>query len=309
MPEFSTPAPNPPVGYTSENPTKANGGVLVLDEVRNFSVVAQYGQRVQLAEGGTDFTTFDMSGITGSFVAQGGLKPVQNGTSDSLHMAKRKWAVIIPFTNEAVRENKNGVVTEARRAAAGALARAIDSLAITGSGIDGQSYIDQTDKAPITLGTTDVAEGGVFADFNEALRVLLNDRKKLTGFMLDDIVEPVLNGAVDRNGRPIWIESPLTIDENAVTRQGRLLGRPAYQVPDLEHDGIVGYAGDFRSIRWGTLSALTEDVNTTATVQLDSGEQVSAYQQNLTLFRYEAEVGVLVPDPNAFVPFQLSNES
>src|SRR5690606_41926117 len=67
----------------------------------------------------------------------------------------------------------------------------------------------------------------IFADFNEALRVLLNDRKKLTGFMLDDIVEPVLNGAVDANGRPIWIESPLTIDENAVTRQGRLLGRPA----------------------------------------------------------------------------------
>src|SRR5690606_29022834 len=106
MPEFSTPAPNPPVGYTSENPTKANGGVLVLDEVRNCTVDAESGHRVQLAEGGTDLPTFDMSGNTGSFVAQGGLKPVQNGTSDSLHMAKRKWAVIIPCSNEAVRENK-----------------------------------------------------------------------------------------------------------------------------------------------------------------------------------------------------------
>src|SRR5690606_3686916 len=145
MPELSTPAPNPPVGYTSENTTKANSDVLLLDDVQNDSVLAQYDQRALLAELVTSISTSLINTITVSFVAQGGLKPVQNGTSDSLHMAKRKWAVIIPFTNEAVRENKNGVVTEARRAAAGALARAIDSLAITGSGIDGQSYIDQTD--------------------------------------------------------------------------------------------------------------------------------------------------------------------
>lgn len=300
---FTSPAPDPVNGPTvyAANKAVANGGTLVLDSVRNFSVVAQYGQRVDLAAGGTDFTTFDMSGITGEFVGEGALKPVQNGTQSALHMSKRKWALILPFTNEAVRENYNGVVTQARRAAAGALARAIDNLALVGmTGTGGQAGIDATTKE-VELGSAARADGGLFADYNEALRLLVADGKKLTGFLQDDIVEPLLNGAVDLNGRPLWIDSPLTIDQNAVTRQGRLLGRPAYQVADLAHDGIVGYAGDFRSIRWGTLTALTEDVNTTATVQLATGEQVSAYQQNLTLFRYEAEVGVLIPDPEAFV--------
>src|SRR5690606_17440932 len=130
--EFSTPAPNPPVGYTSENPTKANGGVLVLDEVRNFSVVAQYGQRVQLAEGGTDFTTFDMSGITSSSVAQSGLKTVQNGTSASMHMDRRKWVDTITLTTVAGLEINNGDVSGARRAVSGALDSAIITLANTG---------------------------------------------------------------------------------------------------------------------------------------------------------------------------------
>src|SRR5690606_12722771 len=271
MPEITEPnAPTPPTGYAVAD-TKANGGTLVLDQVRNFSLVAQYGQQVQLAEGGTDFTTFDMSGITGSFVAEGARKPVQNGTQDKMTMLKRKWAVILPFTNEAVRENKNGIVTEARRAAAGALARAIDDLAFTGAGIQSQeNYIDATSKE-VVLGTATPENGGLFADLNDSLAQLVADRKKLTGFVLDDVVEPQLNGAVDKNGRPLWIESPLTIDQNAVTRQGRLLGRPAYQVADVEHDGIVGYAGDFRSIRWGTLSALREDVDTRSTVELPDG--------------------------------------
>lgn len=278
----------------------------IADRTRKTSLVTALGTQIPLAPGGTDVPVFDTSGITGNFVGEAEQKPTGEASRTNLHMVKRKWAVILPFSNEMVRDDKSGVVEAAREAAAGALARAIDRLAFDGAGLSGQTYINQTDQV-VSLSQHTPAEGGVFASLNDALKVLVEGGHDLTGFVMDNESEPIINGAVDTSGRPIFIESPLD-ETNPAVRSGRLLGRPARMARDVASgttpNRIVGYAGDFASIRWGILSGLSEDVDTRSAVHLDMGngpELVSAYERNLTLFRYEAEVGVLVPDPDAFV--------
>jgi len=293
-----------PEGVFTTNPDfldKATAQAIV-DKTRDYSLVTSMGTQIPLAPGGTDIPVYDTSDITGAFIGEGEQKPTGMASREKLHMAKRKWAVILPFTNEAVRDDTSGVVEQARNAAAKALARAIDNLAFTGAGIAGQRYINETTKSQ-DLSEFGPSEGGVFASLNSALKQLVEDGHELTGWVLDTEAEPYINAAVDTAGRPLFIETPMT-ETNPTVRPGRLLGRPARIARDVASgegaDRVLGYAGDFSEIRWGLLSALSEDVNTTATVTL--GEQlVSAYEHNLTLFRYEAEVGVLVPDPDAFV--------
>lgn len=293
-----------PDGVFTTNPNYLDKATAqaIADKTRDYSLITALGTQVPLAPGGTDFPVFDTSGVQGKFIGEGEQKPTGMASRTNLHMAKRKWALILPFTNEAVRDDKSGVVQQARNAAAKALARDIDKLAFTGAGIAGQSYIDQTTKTQ-DLSEYGAAEGSVFQALNGALRQLVTDGYELTGWVLDTEIEPIINGAVDAAGRPLFIETPL-VDTNPSVRPGRLIGRPARMARDVASgetpDRILGYAGDFSEVRWGLLSALSEDVNTTATVTL-GGQLVSAYEHNLTLFRYEAEVGVLVPDPDAFV--------
>lgn len=275
----------------------------IAEKTRKTSLITALGTQVPLAPGGTDIPIFDTSTLTGQFVGEAEAKPNQDISRSQLHMAKRKWAVILPFSNEMVRDDKSGVVNAAREAAAGALARAIDNLAFTGAGVLGSpAYINQTTQVqPLNEFTS--AQGGVYMALNEALRTLVTGGHDLTGFVLDNEIEPVINGSVDTAGRPIFVDSPL-VDTNPAVRPGRLIGREALMARDVASgaspDRILGYAGDFSTVRWGLLSGLSEDVDTRSSVTI-GGQLVSAFERNLTLFRYEAEVGVLVPDVNAFV--------
>lgn len=186
---------------------------------------------------------------------------------------------------------------------------AFDAAAFHGTNSPFAQYIDQTTKT-VELGTTSKSNGGVYGDIVAGLSLLVKDGKKLNGFAFDRVVEPAFLGAVDNNGRPLFVETPLE-DTTSVVTPGRLIGRPAYLgdglttavVPGTPNTGgIVGYGGDWSQAVWGTVGGISYDVSTQATVTVN-GNLTSLWENNLVAIRAEAEFGLLINDTAAFVEF------
>lgn len=274
-----------------------------LSDSRKFSWVQQLGTKVQFGLAGGRYLNID--DITGGFVgAEGGRKPIANITTQKGEIQVREWAVVVPVPLRLFRADPDGAIAKIQQKMPEAFARGFDDLAATGAGVAGQSALADVTKT-VTLGTASQATGGVWKDFNNGLSLLVNDRKKLTGTVLDSVIEPVINGAVDLQGRPLFVDSPVGPDTNEVLRQGRLLGRSSRFIEDIrEGTGtteVVGYMGDWSRLLWGTVGGVDYFVSREGTYVDEDGTTHSAVQENLILFRAEALIGVQVADEDAFV--------
>jgi HK97 family phage major capsid protein len=133
------------------------------------------------------------------------------------------------------------------------------------------------------------------------LALLVNDRRRLTGWAADPMVEPLLMGSVDNNGRPILV------DTNAEGISQRLLGRPVgfgEGVSGVEGDSAIRLVGgDFRKVAYGVGSAISYSVSTEATVTLPDNSVIYLWQQNMVALLAEAEYGLVINDVEDFVTF------
>src|SRR5690606_42104772 len=68
------------------------------------------------------------------------------------------------------------------------------------------------------------------------------------------------------------------------------------------NDAVVGYAGDWSQLVWGTVGGISFDVSTEAAVTLN-GSLVSLWEQNLVAIRAEAEFGCFINGVENFVTF------
>lgn len=288
----------------------------IFERAARISVAQRLAQEVPLGARGV--TVPVVTGrLQAGWVAEGAQKPASSGALALKNMDPKKIAVIAVVSAEVVRANPGNYMTLIRSQVAEALAIGFDMAAFHDMGPDGtagagpfSTFVDQTTKA-VELGTASQATGGVYKDLVSALSLLVADGKRLTGFALDNVVEPLLLGAVDTTGRPIFVDTPLDATTAAMftgggpqpAQPGRLLGRPSYMnegvaTPNLT--SVVGYAGDFRQAAWGVIGGISYDVSTEATVTLN-GELVSLWENNLVAVRAEAEYGWLVNDTAAFV--------
>ena len=242
----------------------------------------------------------------------------KHGTSMGLgleHMTPQKLTAIAVMSAEVVRANPGNYSTLLRRHLAEAFGTAFDLAALHNVGGDGtgtgpfDSWIDQTTKS-VELGTTSQANGGIHGDIVEGLALLAADGKKLRGFAFDDIAEPTFLGAVDANGRPIYIDTPLD-DTTAAVTPGRLIGRPSAMAEGISTavvtgtpntGGIVGYGGDWRKTAWGVVGGISYRVSTEATVTIN-GVLTSLFENNLVAVLAEAEYGFVNADAEAFVKY------
>lgn len=235
---------------------------------------------------------------TASWVAEGGQKPTTNGSLGLKSITPKKIAAITVVSAEVVRANPGNYVGLFRDQIAEAFAIAFDQAALHGinSPFGAGNNIAATTKA-VELGTTTGAEGGVYGDLNGALSLLVNDSKKLTGWAFDPVAEPILNGAVDLNGRPLFVDA--TYEDTALSG-GRLLRRQALYGEGVKNAATIGFAGDWTQAVWGAVGGISYDVSTEATVTIN-GELTSLWEHNLVAIRAEAEYGWLVNDAEAFV--------
>jgi HK97 family phage major capsid protein len=281
----------------------------IFERAARQSVAQQLARQIPLGINGQEIPVVT-SKPTAGWVAEGGAKPATKGAMSLKTMTPKKLAAIAVVSAEVVRANPGNYVTLLRDEIAEAFAIAFDLAAFHGTSTPFTTYLDQTARTPIELGTATQANGGVFADINNGLKALVAAGKRLTGFALDMVAEPVLNAATDTTGRPLFIDSP-TVETAGPVRAGRLLGRPAFMGEGLSTavvtgtpntGGVVGYGGDWSQAAWGVVGGITYDVSTEATVTIN-GALTSLWEKNLVAIRAEAEYGWLVNDVDAFQPF------
>lgn len=265
-------------------------------EVEKVSVIQQIAQKIPLGPTGVRIPHWT-GNVTANWVAEGGQKPVTKGDMSKQDIVPHKIATIFAASSEVVRANPVNYLNTMRSKVAEAIAVAFDNAVIKGTSTPFGAYIDQTTKVVSISPNT-------YTGLNSGLSLLLNAGKKWNGTLFDNVAEPVLNSTVDTAGRPLFLEATYQ-DINAPFRVGRVLGRPTYLSDHVASGNVVGYAGDFSQIVWGQIGGLSFDVSDQASLDLSAAQDgsgiVSLWQNNLVAVRVEAEFGVLVNDPQAFV--------
>lgn len=278
----------------------------IFEDVSRGSVVQQLARRVNLPESGTMIPITTEKPKAG-WVTEGQRKPTTNAAQSFVNMDRKKLSAIIVFSMEYVRSDPSRLYANIRPQLQEAFSTAFDLAAIHGVSHDGTAgpfptSLDQTTKA-VELGTTAQANGGTYGDIVAGLKLLTDDRKRLNGFAVDPMAEPVLLASVDLNGRPIWVDAPVTD-----TVSNRLIGRPA-GISEGVGGEVNGTAtdlrmigGDWSKVAYGVGTNISYTVSREATVTID-GTLTSLWENNLVAMLAEAEYGFVVGDPDAFVRY------
>ena len=191
---------------------------------------------------------------------------------------------------EVVRANPGNYMELLQDEVAQSFAEAFDAAALHGDGPFDASVSDTTKSVSLNPSPYDGVVG--------ALRVLAQDGKKLSGFAFDRVIEADFLGEKDGVDRPLFVDTPLENTASIVT-PGRIIGRSAFLGDGVSKDDVVGFAGDWSQLVWGTVGGIKFDVSTQATVTLNN-QLVSLFENNLVAIRAEAEYGLLINDTEAF---------
>lgn len=273
----------------------------IFERAARSSAVQQLSPQIQLGANGQSIPVVTGK-LSAGWVAEGAQKPASKGALALKNMDPKKIATIAVVSAEVVRANPGNYMNIIKNQVGDAFATAFDAAALHGTASPFGTFVAQTTKS-VEIGTSAQTAGGIHGDINAGLSLLVNDGKRLSGFALDDRFEPLLNGAVDASGRPIYIDSPV-VENAGPFRQGRLLGRSAFigeGVYDLATK-TLGFGGDWSQTAWGAVGGISYKVSTEATVTIN-GELVSLFENNLVAILAEAEYGWLVNDPQSFVEY------
>lgn len=281
----------------------------IFERAARMSAVQRLTRQVPLGGNGVNVPVVT-GRMSAGWVSEGAKKPASSGSIGIKTMTPEKIAAIAVVSAEVVRANPGGYMDVIRPQMAEAFALAFDRAALRDEGPDGTAgggpfatFVAQTTKAvEIGTGTT------IHNDFVSALRLLVADDKKLTGWALDDRVEPTILDELDANSRPLYIELPTDDTSEAVARPGRILSRPSFMAEGVGADTPagaattydVGYAGDWSQAAWGVVGGIAYKVSTEAAVTIN-GTLTSLFEHNLVAILAEAEYGWLVNDVDAFV--------
>ncbi|MCP8995022.1 phage major capsid protein [Rothia sp. P3C3.S176] len=277
------------------------------EDIKRVSAVQQMVRQVPLGASGIEVPVVT-SKATAKWVAEGAKKESTSAGLGLKTMKPMKIAAIVPISAEVVRSNPGNFMSLVRDQVAEAIAEAFDAAVLHGTDTPfgvGQALTNTTKT--VALGTATENKGGMFADLNSGLDLLVKDNKELTGFLFDPYAEPKLNTSVDTTGRPLFVSAP-TQDTASPVRSGTVLSRPALFAKGVRNGvgagNVVGFGGDFSKAIWGTVGGISYDVSTEATVTIN-GQLTSLWENNLVALRVEAEYGWLLHDKDAFVKYTI----
>ncbi len=290
----------------------------IFERAARQSVFQQLAPQIPL--GGNGATVPVVTGrMSAGWVDEAAQKPASSGSMDLKTITPKKLAAIAVVSAEIVRANPGNYMSLLRPQIAEAFAIAFDNAVAHDLGPDGTgtgpfaTYLDQTTKTA-ELGANAQADGGLYQDLVGALSEIVTDTDalgrhyKLTGWAIDDLMEPRILGQVDTTGNPIWVDLPTDDVAAGLARPGRLLQRRSFMGEGVANPAgtILGYGGDFTQTAWGVVGGINFDVSTQATVTIN-GTLTSLWEHNLMAIRAEAEYGWLMNDADAFI--QLINLS
>ncbi|WP_377324744.1 phage major capsid protein [Pimelobacter simplex] len=278
----------------------------IFDDARRQSVFQQLIPQAPLGINGQKVPVVTTK-PTANWVGEGGKKPATAMGMDLLFIEPKKLAAIAVLSAEVVRANPGNINGQLRPYLAEAFAIAFDLAVGYDLGGDGtgtspfDNPLSATTKS-VELGTTTQANGGIHGDLVAGMKLLVDDGKKLTGFALDDVLEPTLWGAVDTTGRPLYTELPTDETSQTIARPGRLLNRPSFMGEGVGHGATRAFGGNFRKAAWGVVGGISYRVSTEATVTIN-GALTSLWENNLVAVLAEAEYGYVNSDVQSFVKY------
>lgn len=279
----------------------------IFDDARRQSVFQQLIPQTPLGINGQKVPVVTTK-PTANWVGEGGKKPATSMGMDLLFIEPKKLAAIAVLSSEVVRANPGNINGQLRPYLAEAFAIAFDLAVGYDVGGDGtgtspfDNPLSATTKS-VTLGTTTQANGGIHGDLVAGLKLLVDDGKRLTGFGLDDTLEPDLWGAVDGNGRPLYVDLPTDNTSQTIARPGRLLNRPSFMGEGVGRGTTVAFGGNFQKAAWGVVGGISYRVSTEATVTIN-GQLTSLWENNLVAVLAEAEYGYVNSDVESFVKYE-----
>ena len=278
----------------------------IFDDARRQSVFQQLIPQTQLGINGQKVPVVTTK-PTANWVGEGGKKPATAMGMDLLYIEPKKLAAIAVLSAEVVRANPGNINGQLRPYLAEAFSIAFDLAVGYDVGGDGtgsspfDNPLSATTKS-VTLGSTTQGAGGIHGDLVAGMRLLVDDGKRLTGFGLDDTLEPDLWGAVDANGRPLYVDLPTDDTSQTIARPGRLLNRPSFMGEGVGHGDVVAFGGNFQKAAWGVVGGISYRVSTEATVTINS-QLTSLWENNLVAVLAEAEYGYVNADVESFVKY------
>lgn len=264
----------------------------IFDDARRMSVAQRLFRQVPLGSEGQAIP-YVTTKPTANWVTEGSTKPATEGALGLVNLVPKKLAAIAVVSSEVVRANPGGYTSTMRESLAEAFAIAFDYAVFHDLGGDGTGSspfdvaLTDTTKT-VEIGTATQANGGIHGDFVAAHTALVADGKKLTGWALGDQVEPLIYGATDTTGRPLYTELPTDDMSQAIARPGRLLNRPSYMGEGVDQSTTRGFGGDFTKGAWGVVGGISYRVSTEAAVTIN-GSLVSLFENNLVAVLAEAE--------------------
>ncbi|ALA06741.1 major capsid protein [Mycobacterium phage Chadwick] len=273
------------------------------EKAEKTSIVQKIATKIPMGPTGITIPYWN-GAVTAEWVGEGEMKPLTKGSFAKKDLTPVKIAVIFAESAEVVRLNPLQYLETMKTKIAEAFALKFDAAAI--HGIDKptafKGYLTETTQS-VSLNPSAYDAVGV-----NGLATLVNGGKKWTGTLLDDVAEPILNGAKDLNGRPLFVEA---VYDNVVNpiREGRILGRPTYVNDHVVSAGapgsrVIGIMGDFSQVVWGQIGGISVDVSQETVLNFGTPEApnfISLWQHNMLAVRIEAEYAFMVNDKDSFV--------
>lgn len=178
----------------------------ILQKTQGSSAIMQLARQIALPGRGVQIPVIT-SDPSAAWVAETGAKPVSNPGLSTKLMQAYKLAVIVPFSDE-FRRDAAALYDALISRLPGALALKFDQTVIGAVDAPGENFdtfalaTAQTLVADSVAGTT--AYDGLVAAFTD----IAEHNGSLNGFAMSPAGEGLLLGATDKDGRPLFINSP-----------------------------------------------------------------------------------------------------
>lgn len=255
----------------------------IIQKTQEESAIMQLARQIPLPGRGAAVNVIT-SDPEAAWVGETNAKPVSNPGLATKILRGYKLAVIVPFSNEFRRDVAtlyDAVVDRLPRA----LGAKFDATVFGNGSAPGSDFDTFASVTAQAIGA-DAYAGLVAADGDVAAHGGI-----MNGIVLAPQGKSILLSAVDRDGRPLFINSVAEGAIPMVLGARTLQSKGAYVAGTSPAPNKVGIVGDWTQAVYGTVEGVRITYSEDATLDLGNGTLINMFQDNMFAVRAEIEVG------------------